>query len=54
MNRPAFFDTNIFVYADDRSAPSKHEIVIALIADHRRRLGHLTPSAARILCSRHA
>ena len=34
--RPAFFDTNIFVYADDDSEPSKQERAIQLIAEHRR------------------
>jgi hypothetical protein len=29
----AFFDTNIFVYADDPSAPEKQERAITLIAD---------------------
>jgi predicted nucleic acid-binding protein len=36
MNRPAFFDTNIFVYADDASAPAKQERAIQLITDHQR------------------
>jgi predicted nucleic acid-binding protein len=33
----AFFDTNIFVYADDPSAPEKQERAITLIADHLRK-----------------
>ncbi len=36
MNRPAFFDTNIFVYADDASAPAKQECAIQLITDYQR------------------
>jgi predicted nucleic acid-binding protein len=31
----AFFDTNIFVYADDGSAPKKQACAIDLIAKHR-------------------
>ena len=34
--RPVFFDTNIFVSADDDSEPSKQERAIQLIAEHRR------------------
>src|SRR5579872_889945 len=36
MKNLAFFDTNIFVYADDRSSPDKQKEAIKLIADHRR------------------
>jgi predicted nucleic acid-binding protein len=36
MNRPAFFDTNIFLYADDDSAPAKQARAISLIACYRR------------------
>lgn len=36
MNRPVFFDTNIFIYADDASAPAKQERAIQLITDHQR------------------
>ncbi len=36
MNRPAFFDTNIFLYADDASAPDKQARAIRLITDCRR------------------
>jgi predicted nucleic acid-binding protein len=36
MNRPAFFDTNIFVYADDASAPAKQTRAIQLITDYQR------------------
>jgi predicted nucleic acid-binding protein len=36
MDRLAFFDTNIFVYADDASAPAKQERAIQLITQHQR------------------
>ena len=36
MNRPAFFDTNIFVYADDASVPAKQARAIQLITDYQR------------------
>jgi predicted nucleic acid-binding protein len=36
MNRPAFFDTNIFVYADDASAPAKQARAIELITGYQR------------------
>ena len=36
MPRPVFFDTNIFVYADDSSAPAKQARAGQLIADHLR------------------
>ncbi|MGA3257898.1 MAG: PIN domain-containing protein [Bryobacteraceae bacterium] len=36
MNRPAFFDTNIFIYADDASAPAKQARAIQLITDYQR------------------
>ncbi|HEY4362836.1 MAG TPA: PIN domain-containing protein [Bryobacteraceae bacterium] len=36
MNRPAFFDTNIFLYADDLSAPAKQSRAIQLITEHQR------------------
>lgn len=36
MKRPAFFDTNILVYADDASSPRKQRRAIALIAEHYR------------------
>jgi predicted nucleic acid-binding protein len=36
MNRPAFFDTNIFLYADDTSAPTKQARAIQLITEYRR------------------
>src|SRR5712691_6620721 len=34
MSDPAFFDTNIILYADDRSAGGKREIAIQLLHDH--------------------
>ena len=36
MNGPAFFDTNIFIYADDASSPKKQARAIRLIADYQR------------------
>jgi len=36
MNRLAFFDTNIFIYADDDAAPAKQARAIQLITDYRR------------------
>jgi len=36
MNRLAFFDTNIFIYADDASAPAKQARAIQLITDYQR------------------
>ena len=35
MGTLAFFDTNIFVYADDESSPDKQERAIRLIAEHQ-------------------
>lgn len=37
MNGPAFFDTNILIYADDASAPQKQSRAIQLITDYQRR-----------------
>ena|SRR5436305_372256 len=37
MTGLAFFDTNIFVYADDASEPRKQSLAIELITEHRRR-----------------
>jgi predicted nucleic acid-binding protein len=34
MSRLAFFDTNVILYADDRSAPAKHKRAASLFADH--------------------
>jgi predicted nucleic acid-binding protein len=36
MNRPAFFDTSIFIYADDASAPARQARAIQLITDYQR------------------
>jgi predicted nucleic acid-binding protein len=36
MNRAAFFDTNILIYADDASAPVKQARAIQLITDYQR------------------
>jgi predicted nucleic acid-binding protein len=37
MSGPAFFDTNILVYADDASSPQKQSRAIQLITDYQRR-----------------
>ena len=36
MNGPAFFDTNIFLYADDSSAPQKKSKAVALITEYQK------------------
>ena len=36
MNARSFFDTNVIVYTDDRSAPAKQRRAIELVAQHRR------------------
>src|ERR1700733_11298823 len=36
MNRLAFFDTNIFIYADDASEPARQARAIQLIASYQR------------------
>jgi predicted nucleic acid-binding protein len=36
MSVRSFFDTNILVYADDKSAPSKQRRAVELVAEHRR------------------
>jgi predicted nucleic acid-binding protein len=36
MTTRSFFDTNIFVYADDKAAPAKQRRAIELVAEHRR------------------
>jgi len=36
MSARSFFDTNILVYADDKSAPRKQRRAIELVAEHRR------------------
>jgi predicted nucleic acid-binding protein len=37
INRLAFFDTNVLVYADDASSAEKQDRSIALFAEHLRR-----------------
>lgn len=32
----SFFDTNVLIYADDKSAPTKQRKALALVAEHRR------------------
>jgi predicted nucleic acid-binding protein len=36
MSDRSFFDTNILVYGDDKSAPSKQRRSLELVAEHRR------------------
>jgi predicted nucleic acid-binding protein len=36
MSRAAFFDTNIFVYSDDKSSPLKQQVAMDLFAEHLR------------------
>ena len=36
MSARSFFDTNVLVYADDKSAPAKRRRSIELVAEHRR------------------
>jgi predicted nucleic acid-binding protein len=36
MNDRSFFDTNVLVYADDKSAPVKQRRSLDLVAQHRR------------------
>ena len=36
MNGLSFFDTNVLVYADDRSTPKKQERAITLFSEHLR------------------
>jgi len=36
MSVRSFFDTNVLVYADDKSAPAKQRRAIDLVAEHRR------------------
>lgn len=36
INRLAFFDTNIFVYSDDKSEPARQSRAIQLIASYQR------------------
>ena len=36
MSVRSFFDTNVLIYADDRSAPTKQRRALELVAEHRR------------------
>jgi predicted nucleic acid-binding protein len=36
MSARSFFDTNVLVYTDDRSAPAKQRRALDLVAEHRR------------------
>jgi predicted nucleic acid-binding protein len=36
MSARSFFDTNVLVYADDKSKPTKQRRALTLVADHRR------------------
>jgi predicted nucleic acid-binding protein len=36
MSVRSFFDTNILIYADDKSAPAKQKRALDLVATHRR------------------
>ena len=36
MSVRSFFDTNILVYADDKSSPAKQRRALELVAEHRR------------------
>lgn len=36
MSTRSFFDTNVLVYADDKSAPAKQKRAIELVIQHRR------------------
>ena len=36
MSVRSFFDTNVLVYADDKSAPVKQRRALELVAEHRR------------------
>ncbi len=36
MGARSFFDTNVLVYTDDRSAPKKQRRALELVAEHRR------------------
>ena len=36
MPARSFFDTNVLVYADDRSSPAKQKRAIDLVVEHRR------------------
>ncbi len=36
MSVRSFFDTNVLIYADDKSAPAKQRKTLDLVAEHRR------------------
>ncbi|MGA9356166.1 MAG: PIN domain-containing protein [Terriglobales bacterium] len=36
MSARTFLDTNVLVYADDKSAPAKQRVAVNLVAAHRR------------------
>ena len=36
MSARSFFDTNVLVYADDKSSPAKQRRAVELVAEHRR------------------
>lgn len=36
MSARSFFDTNVLIYADDKSSPAKQHRAIDLVAEHRR------------------
>lgn len=36
MSARSFFDTNVLIYADDKSAPAKQRRALDLVAEHRR------------------
>jgi len=36
MRARSFFDTNVLIYADDKSAPAKQRRALDLVAEHRR------------------
>jgi predicted nucleic acid-binding protein len=36
MSARSFFDTNVLVYADDKSVPAKQRKALDLVAEHRR------------------
>ena len=36
MSARSFFDTNVLVYTDDKSAPAKQRRALDLVAEHRR------------------
>jgi predicted nucleic acid-binding protein len=37
MSVRSFFDTNIFVYADDKGSPAKQHRAVELVAEHRKK-----------------